>query len=503
MEARPRESRIVNTQKSPEMRRLRVALLGLAATALPGAALAQVSPAPVPLAPPVPEPVPGGVPAPSGMPQSLRWTEDWKAAADPEYRRKNPLESLRHVPVIGDDVYFSVGGEIRYYYQNWSHQSLGANADDKNANLGQRLRLVTDLHVTPYLRIFSELGHNREYDATLKTPPNHDKLEFQQIFADVTIPIGEDALVTIRPGRFEMPLGNGKLVGLRDGTNVRFTYQGVRGTFILKHKLRIDAFAVRPMQLFEGSFDDKANPDRHFNGVTISAVKGLILPDTQIDIYHYDVFNKVAKFALLTGEEHRRSWGMRIGGKSGAWDYDAEGTYQTGSFAGDHIRAWGFNSDFGYSLPKSTPLQPRLGLHFDAFSGDGKPNNGSLGTFAPPAPRLPLFGDAGFLNFSNIVDLYPNLTVKPAKSLTLVAGPEFFWRETKNDATYQGPTNYPGIRPVGSSYIGTGYNFQADWNVTKNLSYRLFFTRWVASDAFRAGGGKSSNYVGVWQQIRF
>ncbi|MBR2270595.1 alginate export family protein [Sphingobium sp.] len=484
-------------------RRALMAAVSLLCVTVPCSAFAQFGPAPVPAAPPVPEPVPGGIPATSGVPQSLRWTEDWGIAADPAYRRDNPLERLRNLPISDPDIRLSIGGEMRYYYQSWTHQNLGASANDANHNLGQRLRLVTELRVTPFLRIFSELGHNKEYDATTATPPNRDKLEFQQIFADITVPLGDQALFTLRPGRFEMPLGNGKLVGLRDGTNVRFTYQGVRGTFILKNRLRIDAFAVRPMQLLAASFDDKANPDRHFNGVTVSAAKGLPLPDTQIDVYHYDVFNKVAKFALLTGEEHRESWGMRIGGKSGAWDYDAEGTFQTGHFAGDRIRAWGFNSDLGYSLPPTTPLRPRVGLRFDAFSGDGKPNNGTLGTFAPPAPRLPLFGDAGYLNFSNIIDLYPNLTVKPAKALTLVAGPEFFWRETKEDATYAGPTNYPGVRPVGSSYVGTGYNFQADWIVTKNLSYRFFFTRWIASEAFKAGGGKSSDYVGIWQQIRF
>ena len=299
-------------------RRALIAAASLLCVTVPCGALAQVGPAPVPAAPPVPEPVPGGIPAKSGVPQSLRWTEDWDIASDPAYRRDNPLERLRNLPIADPDIRLSIGGEMRYYYQSWSHQNLGASAKDANRNLGQRLRLVTEMRVTPYLRIFSELGHNKEYDATTATPPNRDKLEFQQIFADITVPLGDQALFTLRPGRFEMPLGNGKLVGLRDGTNVRFTYQGVRGTFILKNRLRIDAFAVRPMQLLAGSFDDKANPDRHFNGVTVSAAKGLLLPDTQIDVYHYDVFNKVAKFALLTGEEHRESWGMRIGGKSGA-----------------------------------------------------------------------------------------------------------------------------------------------------------------------------------------
>jgi hypothetical protein len=468
-----------------------------------GTAQAQVGPAPTPLAPPVPEPVPGGIPAPAGVPQSLRWTEDWTIAADPKYRAANPLERLRYIPLGRPDIYLSVGGEVRDYYQSWTHQALGGSAHDKNRNLGQRLRLVTDLHLAPYLRIFSELGNNSEYGALIATPPNRDRVEFQQIFADVTIPLGQKALVTIRPGRFEMPLGNGKLAGLRDGTNVRFTYQGVRGTFILKNKLRIDAFAVRPMLLAQGAFDDKANPDRFFNGITVSAAKGLILPDTQIDLYHYDVYNKLAKFALLAGQERRESWGLRIGGKSGLWDYDLEATYQTGSFAGERIRAWGINSDLGYSLPKGTPLRPRLGMRFDAFSGDSNAHDHTLGTFAPPNPRLPLFGDAGYLNFSNIMDVYPNLTLRPAKKLTLVAGPEPFWRQTQNDATYAGPTNFPGIRPVGSSYIGINYNAQADWIVTKNLSYRFFFTRFLASGAFKAGGGKSSNYLGIWQEIRF
>ncbi len=473
----------------------------LTLTAVP--AYAQVGPAPVPAAPPVPEPVPGGIVAPPGMPQSLRWTEDWTIAVKPEYRKANPTESLRYLPLGRPDIYLSIGGEARLYYQSWDHQALGASANDRNSNLGQRLRLVTDLHLTKYLRVFSELGHNREYGAEIVTPPNRDKLEFQQVFADITVPLGNDALVTLRPGRFEMPLGNGKLVGLRDGTNVRFTYQGVRATFILKNKIRIDAFRVRPMLLIPGAFDDRANPGRRFSGVTVSAAKGLLLPGTQIDLYHYQVYNQVARFALLRGEERRDSWGIRIGGRQKAWDYDAEFTYQTGSFVGDRIRAWGFNSDFGYSLLPTIALKPRLGLRFDAFSGDGKPNNGTLGTFAPPAPRLPLFGDAGYLNFSNIVDVYPNLSIKPAKSLTVVVGPQPFWRQTDKDATYNGPTNFPGIRPIGSKYIGIGYNLQADWLVTKNLSYRFFYTKFHASDAFQAGGGKSSDYIGMWQQIRF
>lgn len=44
---------------------------------------------------------------------------------------------------------------------------------------------------------------------------------------------------------------------------------------------------------------------------------------------------------------------------------------------------------------------------------------------------------------------------------------------------------------------------QADFLATKNLSYRLLYTHHVASESFKAGGGKGSDYIGMWQEIRF
>lgn len=116
-------------------RRALMAAVSLLCVTMPCSAFAQVGPAPVPAAPPVPEPVPGGIPATSGVPQSLRWTEDWGIAADPAYRRDNPLERLRNLPISDPDIRLSIGGEMRYYYQSWTHQNLGASANDANHNL--------------------------------------------------------------------------------------------------------------------------------------------------------------------------------------------------------------------------------------------------------------------------------------------------------------------------------------------------------------------------------
>ena len=202
----------------------------------PGIRPARSQPAPA-------EALPGGRKGPPGVPQALRWTEDWskKPADDAPF-----LEKIRHISLdADDDVYLSIGGEARVYYTNWKHSTLGLRANDDNDPVQTRLRLVGDLHVGPYVRAYVELGDNREHGEQFATPPNEDRIDLYQAFMDVTVPLGDAGKLTFRPGRFEMPLGNGKLVGIREGLNMRLTYQGLRTTYILPGKLSVDAFALR------------------------------------------------------------------------------------------------------------------------------------------------------------------------------------------------------------------------------------------------------------------
>ncbi|MGH6745273.1 alginate export protein [Novosphingobium sp. PhB55] len=470
---------------------------------LPPVEIGAPPPVPPPASPPIPEPVPGGRTATPCTPQSLRWTEDWTCLANPA-KRTSPLEALRYLP-LGDDpeVYLSIGGEARYNYTYWSALNLGAKGKDKLSALQQRLRLVADLHLGRNVRAFLELGDNREFFETFATPPNRDKLDINQAFIDVTLPLGDTTKLTLRPGRFEMPIGNGKLVGLRDGVNVRYVYQGIRGTLIEEGKVRVDAFAVKPVTFEPGMFDDGPENGRHFNGVYVATAPGLLAPNLAVDLYWYDLYRENARYTTLTGTESRQSWGLRLSGRASGFDWDAEGTYQSGSFAGQKIQAWGMLLEGGYTFA-DLPMKPRLGGRFNWFSGDDDPNDGKIGTFAPPFPRTPLYSDAGWLNMSNLIDVTPTLTLKPSKKLTLVGGPELFWRATAADAVYAGPTNFPLLRPTdGGRFVGTGLNLQADYLATKNLSFHAYFTHFIASDSLQSGGGRSSDYFGFWADFRF
>ncbi|WBQ15729.1 alginate export family protein [Sphingobium yanoikuyae] len=444
------------------------------------------------------EAIPGGRKGPPGVPQAIRWTEDWSKTPAPDA----PIfDKIRHIPLDDDNgVYLSLGGEARVYYTNWHHSTLGLRANDSNDPVQTRLRLIGDLHLGPNVRAYLELGDNREYGEQFATAPNRDKLDIYQAFMDVTIPLGETSKITFRPGRFEMPLGNGKLVGVREGLNMRFTYQGLRATYILPGKLSVDAFALRPVAITPDSFDDTGDSSKSFEGVYVSSPKGIGGIGT--DVYWYEMDRQTAALREGTGEDRRTNWGTRLWKRTPKVDFDLEGTLQRGSFANQDIRAWGLMLEAGYSWP-SLPMKPRLGLRANAFSGDDDLSDGKAGTFVAASPRLPLISEAAFFNFSNLVDLYPSVTLKPVDNVTLMAGPDFLWRQSKADGVYIGPAGSSFAPYDGSRYIGTDFNLEASWQMTKRLSFRLYETYFAAGSTFEQHGGKNGNYFGIMSNYRF
>lgn len=444
------------------------------------------------------EALPGGRLGPPGLPQAIRWTENWTKPAAPG---ASLLERIRHIQLGNDpDYYLSIGGEVRAYFTDWNHSALGRTASDNNNPLQSRLRLITDLHLSKYFRGYIELGDNREYFEHFVTPPNRDRFDLYQVFADVTLPLDRFGKVTLRPGRFEMPLGNGKLVGLREGLDMRFTYEGLRATYILPGKISIDTFAVRPINIRPSEFDDRPDYTKYFKGVYASIPHGLFAIGN--DLYWYKVERNTGVTREATGRDQRNNWGARIWTRSARWDLDLEGDYQSGVIKNQDIDAWAILFEGGYTFTNIT-LAPRLGLKANAFSGDGNLKNHDAGTFVPAFPRLPLISEAAFFNLSNLVDVYPSVTVKPLKDVLVVVGPDFLWRENKADGIYIGPNGASFAPYAGSAFIGTDYNVEASWQVTKRFQTKLFETLFSRGDDFKAHGGRNGNYFGLLGDYRF
>jgi hypothetical protein len=130
-------------------------------------------------------------------------------------------------------VWLSLGGQARGRGEYYNQYLFGASRPQaSDAYLLSRFRLSADLHVTPYFRMFAEGRASFALDRDLeggRTTSYVDEFDLMNSFADIMIPFGEQASVTLRGGRQELLFGSQRLVGPGDFTQVPRTFNGTSG----------------------------------------------------------------------------------------------------------------------------------------------------------------------------------------------------------------------------------------------------------------------------------
>src|SRR6266478_10016186 len=162
--------------------------------------------------------------------------------------RTSLLAPIQYIPLgQNENNYLSFGLWIRERGEyvsnpNWSDKP------DGNAYLMQRYMLHTDLHLGERFRFFGELASSLLDGRSGGRRPGLDeeKMYVHQGFFDLGLwKSGKDSL-TLRPGRQEMAFGAGNFVSVRDGRNIRRSFDGARLTWA-KGDWTVDLFAVRPV----------------------------------------------------------------------------------------------------------------------------------------------------------------------------------------------------------------------------------------------------------------
>lgn len=440
------------------------------------------------------------VPSDKGGPRFIPWINDYSFLKDEENRMGTWQEKLNYIPIgQNTDNYLTIGGEVRYYAQYWEHVLLGVRDNDRNDSIQQRLRVYGDLHLGENLRVFTEVSDNWEFDAEFPTPSNYGAFDIQQFFLDYKVNLGENTSLNLRPGRFNMPLGSGILMGTRDGTNVWYTYDGLRTT--LSHKdIKVDLFSVKPTKLKRGSFDDTTDKTRQLDGIYITNN----LPNKdKADIYFYDMEHKKnVSYPNLIGEQDRKTYGVRYYGKKQDIDYDLEGIYQNGDMAQADISAYGLLANVGYNF--STPYKTRLGVRGVMLSGDDNVNDNKLKTFESPFPRTALFTMSGLLGLMNITQIEPSITVVLNPKLNFKASHSKFFKSESEDAIYYGGTGRPlALSNSSDKELADISELQINYLPNRNLNFNLSLSYLKAQDALSSVGGKDTKYAGFWTQFKF
>jgi len=433
----------------------------------------------------------------------LREDEDWSFLNDPSLRQ-DFWDPIKYIPLGPEGWFLTIGGEAREAFEQVGNDNWGKQPYTNTFFL-ERYMLHTDWHLGKYVRAFVQLKSGLESFRTGGPRPiDEKKLDFEAAFVEVGATSG-DNWVVLQAGRQELNYGSGRLVSVREGPNVRQSFDGAK----LKGKAgewRVDLFATRPDIDKPGFFNNIPDHQTAFWGVYATRP---LRRRVSIDSYYLGLDRKAATFNRGTATENRETLGARLwrppATKEHDWDFDYEGVWQFGTFGTDGIRAWTFASDTGYSFP-SAPLRPRISVKADISSGDD-PRHSSLGTFNPIFPIGNYFGvladtGPGPVNF---IDVHPRLQTSLPHGVSISTDVVVQWRESLYDGVYAVPGFL--LVPAGDSrarFVGYRPGVEARWQIDRHAYLQADYGVFFAGEFLKqASPGRNINYTELWAGYKF
>jgi hypothetical protein len=446
---------------------------------------------------------------PSALPDRtyhlLREDEDWSFLQDKSLRQ-DFWDPIKYIPLRknADKWYLTMGGEVREVWEqigndNWGQQPY------QNGYLNERYIFFSDLHYGPHVRTFIDLKSGlNSYRRGGPRPIDEKKLDFQSGFLELSTGSPSKS-IQLRVGRHELEYGSGRVVDVREGPNVRLSFDG----FVLKSKIapwQVDGFAVRPDLDNPGFFDNAPNHKVGFWGVYASRPGP---SKTSVELYYLGLDRKTATFERGTAQEVRHSIGTRVSrpiatSKAG-WDFDNEALFQFGTFGKADIRAWTVGTETGYRFPNA-PLKPRFSTKIDVSSGD-HPTSNTLGTFNPIFPKGNYFGvlattGPGPINF---IDIHPHVETVLPHNVTASFDWIVQWRESLSDGVYSVPGSL--IRASDGSkarYVGNRPGTEIKWQANRHLWFQADYGVFYAGRFLKeTQPGKNLNYWALWSGYKF
>lgn len=378
---------------------------------------------------------------------------------------------IKHIPLSKNGfINLSLGGEARKELDYAIHEDWGERDLGRNVFLLQRYHLHADLHFGSRIRLFGQLRSGLE-DGRKNGPRgiDEDKLNMQNLFMDFVAYNELGRAITLRVGRQEIQYGSGRLIDVREGTNLRLYFDGAKLAYT-SPRIDIDAFVMVNTQVNTGIFDNASTRRADLWGIYSSH---MIPKSGKLDLYYLGITRDNAIFDEGVDDESRHTVGARFSGNDGGFVYNFEAIYQFGSFGLANISAFGISSEIGYMLDKVKGT-PTVKLKSDYISGDQNKDDGKLGTPNPLYPNGGYFGMNPQVGPANLVSVHPNLIWNPYKKVTLKLDVVLSWRQLTEDGVYRanGSLRLSSFDSK-ERYIGTAYITTFSWNINDFLIYNI------------------------------
>lgn len=369
------------------------------------------------------------------MLQPLRYEEDWSLLANQDCK-KEVIDDIKYISLGRQDWYLSVGGEIRYRYENYEDPGFGVGPETSSGYVLQRYLLHTDWHLGRRFRVFAQFQSGLEEGRNGGPRPTDENIaDLHQGFIDLS---DSSQNLRLRVGRQEIEFGTGHLIGESEGLNIRRAFDGFRFTFKHGH-WTWNSTLTHPVLVRPHNFDIPDHRQTEWGtGFTHGREHG------GWSGYYIGLNRKQGSFNGKAGQEIRETFGSRVWDQGALFDYNTDFIFQSGTFGSGKIIAGAISSNDGITL-HNLRFQPRLGVRFDFASGDSDRNSQDLHTFNPLFPNPMYSSLSALLGPSNLTDVGPIVHLTLNSKTAISPEMPFYWRSSIHDGIY----NFAGmmIRP--------------------------------------------------------
>ena len=413
--------------------------------------------------------------------QFLRFDEDYRYLRD-RACRADAWDPVKLIALDGaGERFLTLGGDLRLKHISARRVIVGDDPGDSDNVAAQRFHVHASVQAARALRLFGEIKSNwvanREPGPR---PTDVDRLDVHQVFADLRV-----ADTTVRIGRQELLYGAGRRIFPRNGPNVRGSFDAVR-VMMQAGAWRADAFAFRPVEIDPGAFDDSAIDTQTFAGIYVTGTPAQTGP-LSLDLYWIGARREGVRYGAIVANEGRHSFGVRLAGVRGRWDFDGEATFQNGTFGSQRIRAWAVTADGGLSFAAAHPM--RLAVRASAASGDRDPGDARLQTFHSLFPAGGTLDEFFSLSMANTRFVRPSLEVRIAPPLRVRFDVAWTRRQSDRDALYGTGGNV--IRASGASRarpVGRDAGVVITWSASRHFSATVLAGRYFPGAFLRETG---------------
>ena len=399
-------------------------------------------------------------------------------------------------------IYGTIGGEIRPRIEHFSNRKW--NGEDDETFYSHRLSLHTNFVFGENFRVFGELYNG--YTNHNKKIVQDDELALHQAFIEVKFQLKENPNLSFRLGRQEMGLGTTRLVGVREGPNVRRSFDAGRIIFN-SGNTTLNAFYAKEVLPNFFAFDNEftlfntraSNPKLYgiYSQFKIKNLQG------KNELYYLGFETNSSKFSDLSGKEKRHTFGLRrFGNVNKRLSFNTEIMYQFGRLGNANISAFNIGTDTHYRLINSN-WKTDFGLKLNWSSGDKNTGDNNVNTFNPMFVNPTFYGLSANIIPINLLSIHPSVHLNPIKKLDILIDWGIFWRASKNDGLYSPPRflnrNSNGIT---DRYIGNQFGFKSTFKINHHFILGLNSSYFIAGN-FLEKSGTSENIFHISPKISF